>query len=171
MTLDEALYYIHSVCWKGSVPGLERISALLDKMGHPERKLKFIHVTGTNGKGSTCAMLASMFTKAGYKTGLYTSPYLIRFNERIQIDGVQYLIPGTDAGTVVDVFTEEEAIAVFLHGQCITQLNRTADAYQASTFKHRQKEIWEPGNVQSSGLDRSLREYDRFIEENSHGRC
>ena len=50
-------------------------------------------------------------------------------------------------------------------------LNRTADAYQASTFKHRQKEIWEPGNVQSSGLDRSLREYDRFIEENSHGRC
>ena len=89
MTLDEALYYIHSVCWKGSVPGLERISALLDKMGHPERKLKFIHVTGTNGKGSTCAMLASMFTKAGYKTGLYTSPYLIRFNERIQIGGVQ----------------------------------------------------------------------------------
>ena len=89
MTLDEALHYIHSVCWKGSVPGLERISALLDKMGHPERKLKFIHVTGTNGKGSTCAMLASMFTKAGYKTGLYTSPYLIRFNERIQIDGVQ----------------------------------------------------------------------------------
>ena len=73
MTLDEALHYIHSVCWKGSVPGLERISALLDKMGHPERKLKFIHVTGTNGKGSTCAMLASMFTKAGYKTGLYTS--------------------------------------------------------------------------------------------------
>ena len=51
MTLDEALHYIHSVCWKGSVPGLERISALLDKMGHPERKLKFIHVTGTNGKG------------------------------------------------------------------------------------------------------------------------
>ena len=73
MTLDEALYYIHSVCWKGSVPGLERISALLDKMGHPERKLKFIHVTGTNGKGSTCAMLASIFQAAG----------------AIQIDGVQ----------------------------------------------------------------------------------
>ena len=89
MTLDEALHYIHSVCWKGSIPGLERINALLDKMGHPERSLKFIHVTGTNGKGSTCAMLANMFTKAGYKTGLYTSPYLVRFNERIQIDGVQ----------------------------------------------------------------------------------
>ena len=89
MTLDEALYYIHSVCWKGSMPSLERISALLDKMGHPERTLKYVHVTGTNGKGSTCAMLASMLQKAGYKTGLYTSPYIVRFNERIQINGVQ----------------------------------------------------------------------------------
>ena len=89
MTLDEALYYIHAVCWKGSMPGLERISALLDKMGHPERTLKYVHVTGTNGKGSTCAMLASMLQKAGYKTGLYTSPYIVRFNERIQINGVQ----------------------------------------------------------------------------------
>ena len=90
---------------------------------------------------------------------------------RIQVDGVQYLIPGTDAGTVVDVFIEEEAIAVFLHGQCITKLNRTADAYQASTFRHRQKEIWEPGNVRSSALDRPLKEYDHFIEENGHGHC
>lgn len=95
----------------------------------------------------------------------------IDISGRIQIDGVQYLIPGTDAGTVVDVFIEEEAITVFLHGQCIAQLNRTADAYQASTFKHRQKDIWEPSNIQNSGLDRSLREYDRFIEENSYGRC
>ena len=87
MTLDEALYYIHSVCWKGSMPGLERISALLEKMGNPERTLKFVHVTGTNGKGSTCAMLASMLQKAGYKTGLYTSPYIEKFNERIQING------------------------------------------------------------------------------------
>ncbi|MBQ5749557.1 MAG: bifunctional folylpolyglutamate synthase/dihydrofolate synthase [Oscillospiraceae bacterium] len=87
MTLDEALYYIHSVCWKGSIPGLERISALLEKMGNPERTLKFVHVTGTNGKGSTCAMLASMLQKAGYKTGLYTSPYIEKFNERIQING------------------------------------------------------------------------------------
>ncbi len=87
MTLDEALYYIHSVCWKGSIPGLERIGALLDKMGNPERTLKFVHVTGTNGKGSTCAMIASMLQKAGYKTGLYTSPYIEKFNERIQING------------------------------------------------------------------------------------
>ena len=89
MTLDEALHYIHEVCWKGSVPGLERISALLDVMGHPERQCKFVHVTGTNGKGSTCAMVASILRKAGYRTGLYTSPYLIRFNERIQVNGEQ----------------------------------------------------------------------------------
>ena len=89
MTLDEALRYIHEVCWKGTIPGLERIQALLDTMGNPERKCKFVHVTGTNGKGSTCAMVASILRKAGYKTGLYTSPYLIRFNERIQINGEQ----------------------------------------------------------------------------------
>ena len=87
MTLEEALHYIHAVCWKGSIPGLERISALLDKMGHPERTLKFVHVTGTNGKGSTCAMVASVLRQAGYRTGLYTSPYIVRFNERMQING------------------------------------------------------------------------------------
>ena len=88
MTLDEALHYIHAVCWKGSIPGLERISALLDKMGHPERTLKFVHVTGTNGKGSTCAMLASILRAAGYRTGLYTSPHFVSPVERIRLDGV-----------------------------------------------------------------------------------
>ena len=86
MTLEEALHYIHAVCWKGSIPGLERINALLDEMGHPEQTLKFVHVTGTNGKGSTCAMIASVLRKAGYRTGLYTSPYITRFNERMQIN-------------------------------------------------------------------------------------
>ena len=89
MTLEQALHYIHAVCWKGSIPGLERIEALLDKMGNPERACKFVHVAGTNGKGSTCAMLASIFQAAGYKTGLYTSPYILRFNERIQVNGQQ----------------------------------------------------------------------------------
>ena len=87
MTLEEALHYIHAVCWKGSIPGLERINALLDEMGHPEQTLKFVHVTGTNGKGSTCAMIASVLRKAGYRTGLYTSPYITRFNERMQVNG------------------------------------------------------------------------------------
>lgn len=87
MNYEETLEYIHSVSWKGSVPGLERISELLELIGHPERECKFIHVAGTNGKGSTCAMLSSVLRKAGFRTGLYTSPYLIHFNERIDVDG------------------------------------------------------------------------------------
>ncbi len=87
--VEEAIGYIHSVCWKGSTPGLHRISVLLDKMGHPERKLKFVHIAGTNGKGSTAAMTASILEKAGYRTGLYTSPFIYRFHERMQVDGAQ----------------------------------------------------------------------------------
>ena len=87
MTSEEALEYIHSVCWKGSIPGLERTETLLKKMGNPEKKLKFVHIAGTNGKGSTAAMTASILRKAGYRTGLYTSPYIYRFHERMQVDG------------------------------------------------------------------------------------
>ena len=71
----------------GIKPGLERTEALLDKLDNPHRKLKTIHVAGTNGKGSVCSMLASVFTSMGYKTGLYTSPHLFDFNERIRING------------------------------------------------------------------------------------
>lgn len=89
MTSEEALTYIHSVCWKGSIPGLGRTQTLLKKMGNPEKKLKFVHIAGTNGKGSTAAMTASILRKAGYRTGLYTSPYIYRFHERMQVDGVE----------------------------------------------------------------------------------
>jgi dihydrofolate synthase/folylpolyglutamate synthase len=87
MTAEQAIEYIHSVCWKGSIPGLGRTQALLAKMGNPEKKLKFIHIAGTNGKGSTAAMTASILRKAGYRTGLYTSPFIYRFHERMQVDG------------------------------------------------------------------------------------
>ena len=87
MTYYEALNYIHSIYWRGSKLGLSRITELLNLMGNPQNDLKFIHVAGTNGKGSTCAMLANILTKAGYRTGLYTSPFIYRFNERMQIDG------------------------------------------------------------------------------------
>lgn len=87
MTVSEALAYIHSVSWKGSVPGLSRTQELLDRIGNPQKKLKFVHIAGTNGKGSTAAMLASIFQAAGYRTGLYTSPYISCFNERMQVDG------------------------------------------------------------------------------------
>lgn len=89
MNAEQAIAYIHSVCWKGSIPGLGRTQELLEKMGNPEKELKFVHIAGTNGKGSTAAMTASILSKAGYRTGLYTSPYIYRFHERIQVDGVE----------------------------------------------------------------------------------
>ncbi len=89
MTYEEALEYIHSVCWKGSRPGLSRTIELCEKLGDPQKSLSFIHVAGTNGKGSTSAMTASVLRAAGYRVGLYTSPFIVRFNERMQIDGEQ----------------------------------------------------------------------------------
>ena len=87
MTVWEALAYIHSVSWKGSIPGLSRTQELLERIGDPQNRLKFVHIAGTNGKGSTAAMLASIFRAAGYCTGLYTSPYITCFNERMQVNG------------------------------------------------------------------------------------
>lgn len=84
---EEAIAYIHSVCWKGSIPGLGRTQKLLSLMGNPHNALKYVHIAGTNGKGSTAAMTASILQKAGYRVGLYTSPYIYRFNERMQVNG------------------------------------------------------------------------------------
>lgn len=86
MTLSEAINYYHSLEKFGIMPGLERIALLSERLGSPHKKLKFIHVAGTNGKGSTCTALASVLCKAGYRTGLYTSPYVIDFRERIQLN-------------------------------------------------------------------------------------
>lgn len=87
MDYKDALEYINGVSWLGSKPGLERVRVLLAGLGNPEKKLKFVHVAGTNGKGSICAYLASVLKKSGYKTGLFTSPYIARFNERMKING------------------------------------------------------------------------------------
>lgn len=86
MNYEETIEYIHSAYWTGTKTGLKRTQELLELLGHPERKLRFVHVAGTNGKGSFCAMLSSILTAAGYKTGLYTSPYVNRFNERMAIN-------------------------------------------------------------------------------------
>ena len=89
MNYEEALNYIHAVQWAGHKPGLTRTRTLLAALGNPHKQLKFIHVAGTNGKGSTAAMLASCLQAAGYRVGLFTSPFINRFNERIQVDGQQ----------------------------------------------------------------------------------
>lgn len=87
MTAEEALNFIHEKMWRGSKPGLDRTRLLLKALGDPQDSLRFIHISGTNGKGSIAAMLASILTAAGHVTGLYTSPYITRFNERMQVDG------------------------------------------------------------------------------------
>lgn len=84
--IDEALNYIHSTNKFGSKLGLDNIRELLKRLGNPEKKLKIIHVAGTNAKGSVCTMLSNILKKSGYKTGLYISPYLEEFNERIQLN-------------------------------------------------------------------------------------
>jgi dihydrofolate synthase/folylpolyglutamate synthase len=89
MSIESALEYIHSVKWQGSKPGLGRTRALLEALGNPQKGLKFVHVAGTNGKGSVCACMAAVLTRAGYVTGMYTSPHLVSFNERMQVDGVR----------------------------------------------------------------------------------
>ena len=86
MTYEETLKYIHSVSWRGSKPGLDRTLELLDKIGNPQKGMKFIHVAGTNGKGSFSCMMSNILREAGYRTGLYTSPYIMSFNERIQFN-------------------------------------------------------------------------------------
>lgn len=89
MGYEQALDYIHHVTWRGSRFGLERTRELLEKLGNPHKALKFVHIAGTNGKGSTLTMLASIFQAAGYTTGSYTSPFIDRFNERMQVNGEQ----------------------------------------------------------------------------------
>ena len=87
MTYDEALEYIHGVSNFFCKPGLDRIKALCEGLGNPQNELKFIHVAGTNGKGSVSSMLSSVLCEAGYKVGLYTSPYVLEFNERMRVNG------------------------------------------------------------------------------------
>ncbi len=87
MTYQQALDYISAIAPRGSKPGLERIETLMAGLGNVQDKLRFVHLAGTNGKGSTSCMLASILQKAGYKTGLFISPFIIRFNERMQING------------------------------------------------------------------------------------
>ena len=81
-----------SICvpqWESRAPGLSRIRELMRHLGNPQNELRFVHIAGTNGKGSTSAMLASILSAAGYTTGLFTSPHLQRYNERIQVNGAE----------------------------------------------------------------------------------
>lgn len=88
MTVTEALQHLKSLALFGYHPGLETTRQLSAASGNPERRLRFIHVAGTNGKGSVCAFLESIYRATGLRVGMYTSPHLVRFGERIQINRV-----------------------------------------------------------------------------------
>lgn len=109
MDYKEALEYINGTSWLGSRPGLERISDLLERLDNPQNALRFVHIAGTNGKGSISAMLAGVLKKAGFKTGLFTSPYLYLFNERMQING-HMIENGELASVVAEIKPHAEAM-------------------------------------------------------------
>ena len=88
MDYQQAVDYIESPALPRGRYGLERLKQALEMLGNPQHKVRFVHVAGTNGKGSCAAMLASVLKEAGYRTGLYISPHLRRYNERMQVDGV-----------------------------------------------------------------------------------
>lgn len=87
MNYTETLSWIHGTERFGSRLGLGRMGRLLHRMGDPHLKVPFIHVAGTNGKGSTTTLIASALTAGGFKTGKFISPYILEFRERMQIDG------------------------------------------------------------------------------------
>lgn len=110
MDYNEAIEYIHGTYKFGSKLGLENISVLLNLMGNPEKELKFIHVAGTNGKGSTSSFISNILLEEGYDVGLFTSPYLEVFNERIRINGAN--IPNGDLSEVVSLVKKKVDIMI-----------------------------------------------------------
>ena len=92
MSIEEALEWIHSRLKFNIRPGLSRVSALLELLGHPEESLSMIHVAGTNGKGSTVAFTRSIFMQAGLKVASFTSPFITTFGERMSINALPLMI-------------------------------------------------------------------------------
>lgn len=100
MTYRQSVDFLYSLQKHGIKPGLDTIRSLLDGLGHPERRYPSLHIGGTNGKGSTAAMVAAVLKAAGYRVGLYTSPHLMEFRERIQINGD--MIPEAQVAALTD---------------------------------------------------------------------
>ncbi|MBN2910189.1 bifunctional folylpolyglutamate synthase/dihydrofolate synthase [Polycladomyces sp. WAk] len=87
VTAEDVFRWMDETCVQAIQPGLDRMEWALDRLGHPERRMKWIHIAGTNGKGSTAAMVAKVLEQAGYPVGMFTSPYLMHWSERIRFDG------------------------------------------------------------------------------------
>ena len=89
MSYRQTIQFLYSLRLFGTKLGLENTRKLAELCGNPQRALRFIHVAGTNGKGSTCAMLERIYRGSGLRVGLFTSPHLVSFRERIQVDRVR----------------------------------------------------------------------------------
>jgi len=121
MSYHKSIAYLYGLQKFGIKLGLENISRLLANLGNPHREQTFIHIAGTNGKGSTAAFLASVLSKAGYKTGLYTSPHLTSFTERIRINGRR--ITKKDVARLTDCIKIKSAdIENLTYFECVTAM-------------------------------------------------
>ena len=133
MTYEQALDYIHSRIHLGTRKGLFRMEALMERLGNPEKRMKFVHIAGSNGKGSTATMCESVLRHAGYKTGLFVSPYVFDFRERMQVNGqlvdkqlmadvLESMLPALDACKADDKecteFETVTALALKLFERC-----------------------------------------------------
>lgn len=107
-TYEEALHWIHSRLRLGIKPGLKRMEWMMEKLDFPERKLKVVHIGGTNGKGSTLTYLRNILQESGYKVGTFTSPYFEEFNERISVNG-EYISDAdlVEAANVIKPLSDE----------------------------------------------------------------
>lgn len=110
MNYDQALEYIYSLQTLGKKAGLSGIKKLMSLLGNPQKNLSFVHIAGTNGKGSTTAMTSCVLSHAGYKTGMFISPFIVDFRERIQIDG-QMISEETFASIVKEVKNKVDIMA------------------------------------------------------------
>ena len=113
MTYAEALDYLHGLAVFGARFGLETTRRMAAGLSNPQARLRFIHVAGTNGKGSTCAMLESVYRAAGFRVGLFTSPHLVSFRERIQVG--RELISEADVARLVEEVISSQCSENLLH--------------------------------------------------------
>ncbi|MEK7273860.1 MAG: folylpolyglutamate synthase/dihydrofolate synthase family protein, partial [Candidatus Desantisbacteria bacterium] len=116
MNYEKSIAYLEDLQQFGIQLGLERVICLLELMGNPHKGLKYIHVAGTNGKGSTVSFLASILKHSGYRVGVYTSPHLLRFNERITIQETASL---EDEIPDEDIVRLTEQITNYIESSCL----------------------------------------------------
>ena len=142
MSYAEAIEFLYSLRLFGAKFGLENPLRLAELAGNPQRQLRLIHVAGTNGKGSTCAMLESVYRAAGLKTGLFTSPHLISFCERIQVDRV-----AVSEADIVRLVSEIQPLLATFSGEAHPTFFETITIMALKYFAEQQCDIviWETG--------------------------